>query len=347
MQGLHAAYAVASTVAPFLASLLLVELKYDRNQTDDGTGYIHGIGSSDNNFTLESTNTTDNNNNNYSINTLLYSIHNNTYQDIDTSRVQYIYIMYGIVLFIPAIFFFGIYMLDRKPLIQTKKSDAIKQASVEIPPPVESTLLKTIIWGGMGVYCVFGRAVWVVPGDLIASVMVKMMGWTVKASSWLTGVFWLGYLTGNIVGTLATLSTGPVMLLRVCLLLTTLAFGVLCFLPILPEWLIWTSIALSGAAQAPMFPCLVVWVARYIPTSGFSTGVFFFLVSAGGTVTSAVLPVLFQNVSQISVVYVPMVTVLLMALGVLVMQVSAYLLDKPCSPKNIIDSNGVSVPLTL
>ena len=205
--------------------------------------------------------------------------------------------------------------------------DIVTTSDISVPG-VLPTHIKVIMWGGMAVYCFCSRVLLIVPGDILASVMVSMVNWSVRSASWLTGTFWFGNLTGNILVALTSFLLKTPFILKACVVLTFTSFVTLCFLTVLPEWLIWMTTFLAGMAQSPMFLVLLIWVAEYIPTSGFSTGIYFFIVSLGGTIAAAVVPSIFKHVTPTVVLLFPMISALLMCLSVVVMMTTSWLYKK-------------------
>ena len=358
LQVTYVAYAVSATLAPFIATPFLVTLNttsinntsmYNTSFSEINHNKNHTYTSCE--ITAEDMDQWNNKTLPTSKDSILTDINETMEQQklfelpatADMSRVCLVYLMFGTVLLLPFGMFFVGFLLTRDPLChkKVKTSSENKQKMFSHPP----VTLRIILWLCMGTYCMLGRILWVVPGDLIASIMVKFMGWTVKSASWLTGVFWFGYLAGNAFATLASIFVTSASLTRLCIFVTLSAFLTLCFLPFLPEFIIWISIFFTGAGQSPLFPATLIWLSDYIPSSGFSTGMYLFLVSIGGTATSSIVPLLFDKVSSVFIMMIPMVCAAIVSCSLLFMQLSAWLLVKSDADTAEVKDDNITAPL--
>ena len=93
--------------------------------------------------------------------------------------------------------------------------------------------------------------------------------------------------------------------------LTTIAFIVMLFSSVMPEYVLWISVAAAGLGMSTTFASTILWTSNYISISG-SIGSLFLIGSSCGAMSAAPLTgFLFQDKSHMWVVYLSLMAALI------------------------------------
>ena len=246
---------------------------------------------------------------------------------VDVSNVRFAYVIFGFCMFFPAILLAIAGLLNKRSLF-TKKCKVVTSRRESLSSESSWRRLRLIVLVLSVIYCLAYRPMWSVPGDLMASCLVHLRHWSVKAASTLTAAFWFGFLAGNMLAipsslvisprTLAVSSTAIVLVSQTCML----------FLPVLPEWLIWTCTLVIGVGVAPGYPAFIVWSSQYIRTTGTVTGIFMLSLAGGGTIVYSILPPLLKVASPMVVIYLAFCSTALGFLALLTLNIVTVIWSK-------------------
>ena len=160
-----------------------------------------------------------------------------------------------------------------------------------------------------------------IPGGYIAAFVIEGLHWPVHKGPLLTSVFWGALGIGRILGAPMSVLFSPSTMIAFNIAVTTVAFLVMLFSSMMPEYVLWISVAAAGMGMSTTFASTILWTSNYITITG-SIGSLSLIASSCGVMSAASLTgFLFQNMSHMWVVYLSLLaaiihTVLFSVMGI-------------------------------
>ena len=150
-----------------------------------------------------------------------------------------------------------------------------------------------------------------IPGAYIAAFVITGLNWPVYKGPLMTSVFWGSLGLGRILGAPISIIFSLRTMIIFNIALTTIAFIVMLFSSVAPEYVLWISVAAAGLGMSTTFASVILWTSNYITITG-SIGSLFVVSSAFGRMSSAPLTgFLFQNKTHMWVVYLSLFAALI------------------------------------
>ena len=150
-----------------------------------------------------------------------------------------------------------------------------------------------------------------IPGGYISAFVIKGLHWPVHKGPLLTSVFWGALGIGRVLGVPISFIFSPSTMIAFNITLTTTAFIVMLFSSMMPEYMLWISVAAAGFGMSTTFGSAILWTSNYITITG-SVGSLFIIGNSCGAMSCAPLTgFLFRDKSHMWVVYLSLLAVLI------------------------------------
>ena len=299
MQGVHGIWSLGAFIGPLTVGPFLVDLPDEEGKETNTTDTYT-------NATYETSS----------------SVSSDLKGNIDgIENVRYPYLIVGLIGCMVAITN-AIILCFIKPDIKQKKSNS--HDTIKNDKPIGETLgFKVPMLTMQFIFYFFYAWYESIPGGYISAFVIEGLHWPVHKGPLLTSVFWGALGTGRILGAPISFLFSPSKMIAFNIALTTVAFIVMLFSSMTPEYVLWISVAAAGLGMSTTFASAILWTSNYITITG-SIGSLFLISSSCGVMSSAPLTgFLFQEKTHMWVVYLSLMAALIHILLFSVMTVFA------------------------
>ena len=307
MQGAHGIWSLGAFIGPFIVVPFLVDLPVkvgiDINTTDILA-----------NITYETTS----------------PISNELKVDVDgIENVRYPYLIVGLIGCMVATVYPIILCFMKPGTKQTKNKSGGTVKSV--PPSGETSSFKVPMLTMQFLFYFFYAWYECIPGGYIAAFVIEGLQWPVHKGPLLTSVFWGALGIGRLLGAPISILFSAGTMIAFNIALTTLAFIVMMFSSMTPEYVLWISVATAGLGMSTTFASAILWTSNYINITG-SIGSLFLIGSSFGAMSAAPLTgFLFRDMTHMWVVYLSLMAA---SIHILLFSVMTVFVKKHVIKKN-------------
>ena len=205
------------------------------------------------------------------------------------SRIQFAYLIIGIVLFINAVIFLVLYCKDKGRL--AAPSDASDFLTAKNLGNCYRSMLTALV--GLFLLCYMGLEV--TYGALITSFVVDFLHWPTAQGATVAAIFWGSLATGRGFSIFIARGCGPLVMLSIDLVL--MVVGGLCLAIGLYFYakLVWLGTLILGLGMSSVFPASLFWAENHLHLTGKTTAVFTLGSGLGQIIFPTVTGYLFEH----------------------------------------------------
>ena len=283
MQGTPAVWSIGASICPFIVRPFLVNIPEHSLVDSDALSDVM--------------NTT----NQYEA-TALYLVSSNTTEmaiSDDITRVRYPYVIVGFSFAALSILYMIAYTMlgpecDRK-VFRSKKRRRRKMGDrngVRIPMLAMLFLFFMFHAWYEGIF-----------SGMLTAFVIEGLDWAVSTAPLVPVVFFAAHAVGRLVGIPVSVVVSSTKMLATSLILTTLAFCIMLFVPVRGDVFMWIATGLAGFAMATTYASTILWSSKYMTITGAAGAVFLIGGSTGGMTGGALIGWLVDTQTYMWLVY--------------------------------------------
>ena len=168
----------------------------------------------------------------------------------------------------------------------------------------------------------------------ISAFVIKGLQWDVAKGPLVTSVCRCGELFGQIVGIPISARLHPRTMLLCNISMTTVAFCLMYLAVVTGEAiLLWISVGMAGIFMSTIFGCVLLWGSHFVKVTAQYGSLFMIAVAVGIMSSAAMTGYLFDNISQMWVIYIGIISASLLV----ILFLSIALTERFCMRKNTAD----------
>ena len=141
----------------------------------------------------------------------------------------------------------------------------------------------------MSIYCAFIIYFNFLPTHFVSPFVIQGLNWPVEYGPMMTSVFTGLAGAGRVLCIPLAYFMSPTVMISIMLVASTAAYALMCFISVLPGFMLWFSIGLAGIGSCALQTFSILWLGQHVPITAATGSLLLMSGSVGGISGSALV----------------------------------------------------------